>query len=130
MRVEQLRGGWVEAVHDVHAAGGNATGGLVARHPGWPTEFYTRLEHPVQQRCLAEVSRWTEVPAADIRTAVDGCGVVCYGLPLRNMALAYARLASAERGTRNAEQPRDLSDANDPPPQFRVPTSAFRVVES
>src|SRR5213594_2155022 len=102
----------------------------LARHHGWPTEFYTRLEHPVQQRCLAEVSRWTEVGVGDIRTAVDGCGVVCYGLPLRNMAWAYARLANAEVGTRNAEQPRDLWDANDAPRQFRVPTSAFRVVEA
>src|SRR6266581_1522125 len=187
MRVEQLRGGWVEAVHDVHVAAVNSTGGLVARtgdpelvtfwrsaakpfqalplvedgaaerfgltseelalacashssepgqvarvrellgkigcserdllcgphpplsdrvaqdyqtrglrltavysncsgkhagmlalarHHGWPTEFYTRLEHPVQQRCLAEVSRWTELAVGDIRTAVDGCGVV------------------------------------------------------
>ena len=214
MRVEQLRGGWVEAVHDVHVAVVNATGGLVARtgdaelvtfwrsaakpfqalplvadgaadrfgltseelalacashssepaqvarvrellgktgcserdllcgphpplsdrvaqdyqtrgvrltaiysncsgkhagmlalarHHGWPTEFYTRLEHPVQQRCLAEVSRWTELSAADIRTAVDGCGVVCYGLPLRNMAWAYARLANADFGLRIAD---------------------------
>src|SRR5436190_18456602 len=102
----------------------------LARHHGWPTEFYTRLEHPVQQRCLPEVSRWTGVPAGDIKTAVDGCGVVCYGMPLRNMALAYARLANAERGTRNAEQQRDLQGANDPARQFRVPTSAFRVVEA
>src|SRR5207245_2249100 len=70
----------------------------LARHHGWPTEFYTRLEHPVQQRCLAEVSRWTGVGVGDIRTAVDGCGVVCFGLPLRNMALAYARLAIADFG--------------------------------
>jgi L-asparaginase II len=69
----------------------------LARHHGWPTEFYTRLEHPVQQRCLAEVGRWTDVPVADITTAVDGCGVVCFGLPLRNMAWAYARLGKAER---------------------------------
>src|SRR6266536_878128 len=78
---------------------GKHTGMLaLAKHHGWPTEFYTRLEHPVQQRCLAEVSRWTEVPAADIKTAVDGCGVVCYGLPLKNMAVAYAKLGSREPG--------------------------------
>src|SRR6058998_2982819 len=77
---------------------GKHTGMLaLSRHHGWPTEFYTRLEHPVQQRCLAEVSRWTDVAVTEIRTAVDGCGVVCYGLPLKNMALAYARLANAER---------------------------------
>jgi len=68
----------------------------LAKHHGWPTEFYTRLEHPVQQRCLAEVSRWTEVPIGDIGVAVDGCGVACFALPLRSMALAYARLAGAE----------------------------------
>ncbi len=68
----------------------------LARHHGWPTAFYTRLEHPVQQRCLAEVSRWTDVPREAIQTAVDGCGVVCFALPLRNMALAYAKLG--ERG--------------------------------
>ena len=68
----------------------------LARHHGWPTAFYTRFEHPVQQRCLAEVSRWTGVPGEEIQTAVDGCGVVCFALPLRNMAVAYAKLG--ERG--------------------------------
>src|SRR5436189_89348 len=68
----------------------------LARHHGWPTDFYTRVEHPVQRRCLEEVSRWTDVAVPDIKTAVDGCGVVCYGLPLRQMALAYARLAIAD----------------------------------
>jgi L-asparaginase II len=70
----------------------------LARHHGWPTEFYTRPEHPVQQRCLREVSRWTDVAMADIRTATDGCGVVCFGIPLRAMALAYARLSIADFG--------------------------------
>jgi L-asparaginase II len=70
----------------------------LARHHGWPTAFYTRLEHPVQQRCLEEVSRWTDVPREEIRTGVDGCGVVCFALPLRNMALGYAKLGSGDRG--------------------------------
>ncbi|MGH2668177.1 MAG: asparaginase, partial [bacterium] len=65
----------------------------LAKHHDWPTAFYTRVEHPVQQRCLAEVSRWTDVPAERIGVAVDGCGVACFALPLRNMALAYGRLA-------------------------------------
>ena len=125
----QTRGLRLTAVYS-NCSGKHAGMLALARHHGWPTEFYTRLEHPVQQRCLAEVSRWTEVGVGDIRTAVDGCGVVCYGLPLRNMALAYARLANAEGGTRNAEQQRGLRGANDLAGQFRVPTSAFRVVES
>jgi L-asparaginase II len=72
---------------------GKHTGMLaLAKHHGWPTEFYTRLDHPVQQRCLAEVSRWTGVPVEQIGVAVDGCGVSCFALPIRNMARAYARL--------------------------------------
>lgn len=70
----------------------------LARYHGWPTEFYTRLDHPVQQRCLAEVSRWSDVPVERIGVAVDGCGVACFALPLRSMALAYAKLGSGERG--------------------------------
>ena len=102
----------------------------LARHHGWPTEFYTRLEHPVQQRCLAEVHRWTELPLSEIGTAVDGCGVVCYGLPVRNMALAYAKLAGAEFGMRNAESQGERREASDPGQQFRIPHSAFRIVEA
>jgi L-asparaginase II len=67
----------------------------LARYHGWPTEFYTRLDHPVQQRCLAEVSRWSDVPVERIGVAVDGCGVACFAIPLRSMGLAYARLANA-----------------------------------
>jgi L-asparaginase II len=80
---------------------GKHTGMLaLARHHEWPTEDYHRLAHPVQQRCLDEVSRWTGVSRDEIGTAVDGCGVVCFALPLRNMALAYARLTVAEFGSR------------------------------
>lgn len=70
----------------------------LARHHEWPTEDYHRLAHPVQQRCLEAVSQWTSVPAERIGTAVDGCGVVCFALPLKNMALAYARLGKGEGG--------------------------------
>jgi len=92
----QTRGVRLTAVYS-NCSGKHAGMLALARYHGWPTEFYTRLEHPVQQRCLAEVSRWTDVLAAEIKTAVDGCGVVCYGLPLRNMASAYARLGNADR---------------------------------
>lgn len=87
----QTRGVRLTAIYS-NCSGKHAGMLALARHHGWPTEFYTRLEHPVQQRCLAEASRWSDVPVAEIKTAVDGCGVVCFGLPLKNMALAYARL--------------------------------------
>jgi len=125
----QTRGVRLTAIYS-NCSGKHAGMLALARHHGWPTEFYTRLEHPVQQRCLAEVSRWTEVPAGDIRTAVDGCGVVCFGLPLKNMALAYARLGNVEFGMRNAELPGQVARGTTPIDTFRTPHSAFRIVEA
>ena len=72
---------------------GKHTGMLaLAKQHGWPTEFYARIEHPVQQRCLTSVSAYTDVAPSELGVAVDGCGVACFALPLRNMALAYTRL--------------------------------------
>lgn len=69
----------------------------VARARGWDTQGYQRPEHPVQARVLAEVSRWSGVPQEVIALGNDGCGVVCFALPLLHMATAYARLAAAAR---------------------------------
>jgi L-asparaginase II len=98
----------------------------LARHHDWPTEFYTRPEHPVQQRCLAEVSRWTEVPQAAIRTGIDGCGVVCFAVPLRNMALAYAKLGSGEQGA----VPADANRAFNPHRREPLPAPRSPIVQS
>src|SRR2546430_4295501 len=102
----------------------------LARHHGWPIEFYTRLEHPVQQRLLSEVAEWSGVERSRIGTATDGCGVVCYAMPLRNMAGAYAKLANAEFGMRNAEFQGGRRAGNDLALEFRTPHSALRIVEA
>jgi L-asparaginase II len=62
---------------------------------GWPAEGYERDDHPVQRDVLTEVSRWSDVPEDQIIRAVDGCGVVVFGLSLEAMARAYARLTRA-----------------------------------
>ena len=81
---------------------GKHTGMLaLARHHGWPLEGYNAAGHPVQDRILAEISHWTSVTQSNVKQSVDGCTAVCFGLPLRAMALAYARLgASAEPAPR------------------------------
>src|SRR5213592_3127328 len=87
----ETRGVRLTAVHS--NCSGKHTGMLaLAKHHGWPVEFYTRIEHPVQQRCVKSISEYTDVSASDLGVAVDGCGVACFALPLRQMALAYTRL--------------------------------------
>jgi L-asparaginase II len=69
----------------------------LARFHGWPLAGYHTLEHPVQQRMLAEIARWTALSSDEILTAVDGCGVVTFAVPLSAFAQAFARFAAAAR---------------------------------
>lgn len=62
----------------------------------WPIERYNELDHPLQQRILDEIVRWSGVPPKEIECGMDGCNTVSFGLTLSGMALAYARLGSSE----------------------------------
>ncbi len=69
----------------------------LARFHGWPLAGYYRPEHPVQERVLGEIARWTGVSAEEIHTGTDGCGVPTFALPLTALAVAFARLSAATR---------------------------------
>jgi L-asparaginase II len=70
-----------------------------ARSIGAPTTGYEHKGHPVQQVIRRVIDEWSGTAPDEVLQAVDGCGVVVFGLPLYNMALAYARFAgSANRG--------------------------------
>ena len=66
----------------------------LARHQGWETRGYERAGHPVQERILQAVLRWTGLDREDLVEGVDGCTTVCFGLPVTAMARAYAALAA------------------------------------
>jgi L-asparaginase II len=66
---------------------------LFAKASGWPVDGYWEADHPVQRMALETVSALSDVPIEEVETAVDGCGVVTFGTPLRGLATAFARLA-------------------------------------
>jgi L-asparaginase II len=66
---------------------------LFAKASGWPIDTYWHPDHPVQRLALETISALSDVPIEDIATATDGCGVVCFGMPIRGLATAFARLA-------------------------------------
>lgn len=74
----------------------------LAQMHGWPLAGYHEAEHPVQKRMHAELARWTGMEAEDISTAVDGCGVVTFALPIERMAYAFARFAAIARTGKDA----------------------------
>lgn len=58
----------------------------------WSRENYDQLDHPLQQLLLDYISELTGYPRNKIETGIDGCGVIVYNIPLKNMAAAYARM--------------------------------------
>lgn len=77
---------------------------------GWEKAGYRLAEHPCQAVMLAEVSAAAEVDPASIPTAVDGCGIVTFALPLERMAHAFSRLESRDGGQRAADAMRAHPD--------------------
>jgi len=76
---------------------------LLCRERGWPTNGYRLASHPCQELMRAEVAAAVELDADRMPTAVDGCGVVTYGLTLERMARAFSRLEQLDGGRRAAD---------------------------
>jgi L-asparaginase II len=86
-----------------HNCSGKHAGMLaLCRARGWPTEGYRLPGHPVQEAARDELGAAAELTAADMPTAVDGCGVVTFALPLEGMARAFSRLHLLDAGPRVA----------------------------
>jgi L-asparaginase II len=82
-----------------HNCSGKHAGMLaLCRAHGWPSEGYRLADHPVQRACAAEVASAADAAEQDLPTAVDGCGVVTFALPLERMALLFARLEAVDGG--------------------------------
>lgn len=68
-------------------------------HHKWPLENYLAVDHPVQHLILGTVGRMVGLPREAIKVAIDGCGAPVFYVPLKNIALGYARLAGSQPGS-------------------------------
>lgn len=76
-----------------NCSGKHAGMALHAKAASWPIETYWQSDHPVQQLALETISSLSDTPISEIVTGVDGCGAMTFAIPLRALALAFARLA-------------------------------------
>ena len=88
-------GGSPTSIHN-NCSGKHAGMLALAVAHGWPTRGYVRRDHPVQERMIAEVARWTNLQESEIGLGRDGCGVVSFAVPLARLAGAFARLGGAD----------------------------------
>jgi L-asparaginase II len=94
----------IHAQHDVVRAGGeplavhnNCSGkhsGMLAlaRRLGANTADYVKREHPVQRAIAATISQMCDCDVDAQPWGIDGCSVPTWALPIRSMALGFARL--------------------------------------
>jgi L-asparaginase II len=66
----------------------------VAVHTGAPLENYNSAENPVQIAIGDVMSQFSDIPVTDMVVGIDGCAAPIFGITMRAMALAYARLVS------------------------------------
>jgi L-asparaginase II len=66
---------------------------LLSKMKGWDPTDYWREDHPSQVAYRGVVARAFGTTPERLRTAIDGCGVLTYAFPLREVARAYALLA-------------------------------------
>ena len=86
-----------------HNCSGKHAGMLATcRARGWQTEGYGLAGHPLQGEIQAEIAAAAELEPAELETAVDGCGVVCFALPLERVAFMFSSLEAREGGRRIA----------------------------
>lgn len=100
-RVLRERGEAPNVLHN-NCSGKHAGMLALALYLGAPIETYNRAENPVQLAVGKAVSQFTGVPVEDMAVAVDGCAVPVFGMTIKTMALAYARLVSPPLSFDNA----------------------------
>ena len=69
---------------------------LLAKRRGWPLPGYRLAGHPAQDIARVVVSAACGVDPDAVPTAVDGCGVVTFAVPISAMARAFSRLVARE----------------------------------
>jgi L-asparaginase II len=78
----------------------------LALHLGAPTETYNEPENPVQLAIGKTIAQFSDIAVEDLAVGTDGCAVPVFGLTMKAMALAYARLvappSSFDEATREA----------------------------
>lgn len=77
-----------------HNCSGKHTGMLAhARLRNLPLEDYINPQHPVQQSILQAFAEMCDLQPEQVVQGVDGCSAPNFAVPLKNAALAMARLA-------------------------------------
>ncbi len=69
-----------------------------AAHEGMETQGYVKFGHPVQRTIAEILTETTGAPHGEDNHGIDGCSIPTYSIPLRSLAVAFARLGVGDGG--------------------------------
>jgi L-asparaginase II len=81
------------AVHN-NCSGKHAGMLALARQLGVDRHGYTNVSHPVQQAIAKTIGELCDIDLSRQPCGIDGCSVPTWAIPLRNLALGFARFVS------------------------------------
>lgn len=80
-----------------HNCSGKHAGMLaLCQQRNWPLESYLHRNHPLQLHILSTMAELLNMPADEFIGAHDDCGAPTYLMPLSQMAVLFAKLASGD----------------------------------
>lgn len=76
---------------------------MTAAHQGFTLEDYTSPSHPIQREIISILAQIGDIDK-NMPTAIDGCSAPTFGVPLRSIATAFARLINPSSVSANVAQ--------------------------
>jgi L-asparaginase II len=89
-------GGTPTALHN-NCSGKHSGFLCTCRHIGLAHRGYVAFEHPYQATIREVMEHVTDAAHDAGNSAIDGCSIPTYAIPIRNLALGFAKMATGER---------------------------------
>jgi L-asparaginase II len=83
-------GGEAGPIHN-NCSGKHAAMLALSRQLGADPTGYVKREHPIQRAIAATIAKLCDVDPDSLPCGIDGCSVPTWAIPLRNMALGFAK---------------------------------------
>lgn len=98
----------------------------VCKTKGYPIETYNQPDHPMQKEVLQVISSMCDIKPENIFIGTDGCGVPVHGMPIKNMSIGYAKLATPDKLDENYKFAcNKIFDAMNAHPEMIAGTNGF-----
>ncbi|MGB7335022.1 MAG: asparaginase [Salaquimonas sp.] len=88
----------VSAIHN-NCSGKHSGFVSLAKYQGLAIKDYVKFDHPLQKQIAGVLESVTGAKHGADNYGIDGCSIPTYEIPMKNLAIAYARFGAGEDGS-------------------------------